>query len=90
MDTKYKIIKDAFEREGLNRKTVVYSITQYSLNTPLSFKFDNSRDLYYFLDADAGEEGQTREKINKMIVEAGVDPESFFFVNFYKPNVAEL
>jgi hypothetical protein len=41
-----------------------------------------------FLDVSAASE--RGNAIQAMLVEAGVDPEKYFYVNFYKPKVAEL
>ncbi|MFL9843296.1 hypothetical protein [Flavobacterium rhizosphaerae] len=90
MDTKYKIIKDAFEREGIKYSNAEFSITQYSLNTPLSFKFQSAGDLFDFLNITPDKDKDKTENVNAMIMDAGLDPENFFFVNFYKSKVAEL
>jgi len=87
MTDNFKTIKDAFEKAGIDVKTAEYSITEYSLNTELSFKFSNTEELLSFLDiTDAAK----AEKINSMIIEAGINTGDFFYVNFYKPKVAEL
>ncbi|AWH85938.1 hypothetical protein HYN59_12840 [Flavobacterium album] len=87
MTDNFKTIADAFQNAGVDVHTAEYSITAYSLNTSLSFKFSNLEEFLSFLGPTAG---AGTEKINAMLIEAGVDPGSFFYVNFYKPKVAEL
>lgn len=90
MEDNFKIMKDAFEKTGINIATAEFSITEYSLNTNLSFKFSNIDELLFFLGLSAPGDEERIENINAMVVDAGIDPNSFFFVNFYKPKVAEL
>jgi hypothetical protein len=90
MEDNFKTITDAFARTGIDITTAEYSITAYSLNTELSFRFDNLDMFLRFLGLDRSEEPERVENINSLLAEAGVDPNSFFFVNFYKPKVAEL
>ena len=69
-----------------------FKITEYSLNTDLSFKFLNSDDFINFLNYSSNEE-ITSEKIgliNSVILEQGLDSDDFFYVNFYKKEVNEL
>jgi len=69
-----------------------FKITQYSLNTDLSFKFLHSEDFINFLNYSSSE-AITKEKIgliNSAILEQGLNPDDFFYVNFYKKEVNEL
>lgn len=87
MTDNFTTIKDAFAQAGVDVQTAEYSITEYSLNTSLSFKFNNVAELLLFLGvADA----EKTEKIKAMVIEANIDPNNFFYVNFYKPKVTEL
>lgn len=73
-------------------KKLDFKITQYSLNTDLSFNFLNSEDFINFLNYSSSEE-ITKEKIgliNATILEQGLNPNDFFYVNFYKKEVNEL
>ncbi len=69
-----------------------FKITQYSLNTPLSFKFHNSEEFITFLNFSSPEEIDEEKigLINAAILEQGLDPDDFFYVNFYKKEVNEL
>lgn len=77
--------------KDLGRK-IDFKITQYSLNTELSFKFLNAEDFVSFLNYSSSEV-ITEEKIaliQASIIEQGLNPEDFFYVNFYKKEVNEL
>lgn len=101
MNDNFKNIIDSLIKNGfieseenvkdLGRK-LDFKITQYSLNTDLSFKFLNSDDFVNFLNYSSSEE-ITKEKIgliNAAILEQGLNPDDFFYVNFYKKEVNEL
>jgi hypothetical protein len=90
MHETFEPIKEAFEKEGVAVANAAFSITPYSLNTKLSFKFSNVDELLYFLGVSSPGDTAKIEHISKLVVEAGVQPDSFFYVNFYKPKVAEL
>jgi len=90
------LIKNGFIESEENVKDLGnkldFKITQYSLNTDLSFKFLNSDDFVNFLNYSNSEE-ITKEKIgliNASIIEQGLNPDDFFYVNFYKKEVNEL
>ncbi|ALM50559.1 hypothetical protein AMR72_17715 [Flavobacterium psychrophilum] len=84
----FKPVKQAFEKAGVDVKKAEFSITEYSLNTDLSFKFENLGELLRFLEVSAHSE--KFKAINAMLVDSGIDPNNFFYVNFYKQKVAEL
>lgn len=90
MQKDFDTITKAFKEAGVNIKTVQYSITPYSLNTSLSFKFSNADDLLVFLSLSPTEDKDKIEQIHKAILDANLKPDSFFYVNFYKAKVAEL
>jgi len=90
MRENFKIITDAFQQAGVDVHTAEYSITLYSLNTSLSFKFSNLAEFLEFLGvAETGDESKA-EQINALLVKEGIDQNDFFYVNFYKPKVVEL
>ena len=90
MNENLTTIHDAFKRSGIDIATAQYSITEYSLNTDLSFKFSSLQEFLAFLEIDETKDPGRAELIKAKIIEAGVNPESFFYVNFYKPKVVEL
>lgn len=90
MENRFNTIHEAFENAGVDIKTAQYNITDYSLNTKLSFKFKNIEEFFAFLNINRVIDEEKEEEITRIIVEAGIDPQSFFYVNFYRPKVAEL
>jgi len=101
MNDNFKNITDSLIKNGFIEseanvkdlgKKLDFKITQYSLNTDLSFKFLNSEDFVNFLNYSSSEE-ITKEKIGLItaaIIEQGLNPDDFFYVNFYKKEVNEL
>ncbi|MFP9098425.1 hypothetical protein ACLI09_05165 [Flavobacterium sp. RHBU_24] len=90
MDGNFETLKQAFATAGITIKDAGYSITPYSLNTPLSFKFNNLNELLHFLELSPDADTHKTEAINKMVLDAGLDANSFFYVNFFKEKIAEL
>jgi len=90
MNDNLNTIHDAFKRSGVDIPTAQYSITEYSLNTDLSFKFSGLQEFLDFLEISLPGDEDKAELVKAKIVEAGVNPDAFFYVNFYKPKVAEL
>ncbi len=90
MQHNFEMITDAFKKAGVDIKKAGFSITEYSLNTKLSFKFLNLDELLSFLNLSPQNDEERINDINTMLVEAGINPDSFFYVNFYKQKVAEL
>lgn len=90
MDGNFETLKQAFATAGITIKDAAYSITPYSLNTPLSFKFNNLKELLHFLELSAEVDAHKTEAVNKMVLDAGLDANNFFYVNFFKEKIAEL
>ena len=91
MNQNFTTINQAFKDAGIDVATAQYSITDYSLNTNLSFKFSNLAEFLQFLGLDApSSDFEKVQHIKALFIEAGVDPDNFFFVNFFEPKVAEL
>ena len=90
MNEDINTIREAFKKLSIDITTAEYSITEYSLNTDLSFKFNNLDEFLAFLDFSASDDSGKVQQINARLLEAGVNPDKFFYVNFYKSKVAEL
>ena len=90
MNENLRTINEAFKKSGIEVNHAEYSITEYSLNTDLSFKFTNVAEFLAFLEIDAVNDVAGAEQVTAKLIEAGINPEAFFYVNFYKPKVAEL
>lgn len=94
MNDTFKPILDALVKEGFHQlpdtkpgtnKPYAYKITPYSLNTKLSFKFENLEHFIEFLklsDASTGDDNLTL--LQTTFIELGLDPKEFFYVNFYE------
>ncbi|WP_297334188.1 hypothetical protein [Flavobacterium sp.] len=90
MKEHFKTILEAFENAGIEVNTAEFSITEYSLNTDLSFKFRNIDEFLEFLHLTSPSDEKRAETIKNILIEEGINPDSFFYVNFYSPKVAEL
>ncbi len=90
----FKFILDTMMKEGFSQLPNVdpstgqpydYKITPYSLNTNLSFKFENLEHFIEFLKhSKADTSPEKLQVINSTILELGLDPNQFFYVNFYE------
>ncbi len=89
MKENFKIIAAAFEKAGVEIAKAEYSITEYSLNTELSFKFSNREEFLEFLNLGP-DDAEKIEKVDAVFVAQGINPASFFYVNFYQPKVVEM
>lgn len=90
MNENFDEIVKMFNKAGLDVRTAEYNITEYSLNSELSFRFEDAGHLVQFLDAYGDASDAAKENINAMLVKEGLDPDKPFYVNFFKPKVAEL
>ena len=90
MKENFKVILNAFEEAGIEMGTVQFNITEYSLKTRLSFKFENFSEFLEFLQLHESNDADKTDDVHNVIVEQGINPESFFYVNFFKPKVTEL
>lgn len=94
MNDEFKPVFDALIKEGFHQlpdtkpgtgKPYDFKITPYSLNTQLSFKFENLAHFIEFLKLsgnNASEEKLT--VVNNTFTELGINPSDFFYVNFYE------
>jgi len=90
MDNNFKTITEAFEKAGVEVNTADYSLTEYSLNTNLSFRFENLREFLNFLEINGRQDNNKAEEISTMLINNAINPDSFFYVNFYRPKIAEF
>ncbi|AWI25235.1 hypothetical protein [Flavobacterium pallidum] len=93
MKDDFKPVLEALIKEGFHQlpdknpgsgKPFDFKITPYSLNTKLSFKFENLEHFIEFLKLS---NIQSEEKIlllNNTFIELGLDANQFFYVNFYE------
>ena len=92
MEENFNAIARALQDAGLQAsaenavgKPVDFKITPYSLNTKLSFRFSNLTQLKAFLGlTDANQEEERLAKIQSAFMDLGLNPEDFFYVNFFE------
>lgn len=97
MKENFKAISDALGKAGLQAsaehtagKALDFNITPYSLNTKLSFRFENMEEFTDFLNESGtmlSEEKSTM--IHSAFIELGLDPNQFFYVNFFEKGLSE-
>lgn len=101
MNDNFKSILDALVKEGFQTltnkkeregKPLDFKITPYSLNTSLSFKFDNLDHFLEFLKLhDETEMEKKATVLQTTFIELNLNPNDFFFVNFFeKDKVVEM
>lgn len=94
MNDQFKPIVDALIKEGFyhlpdkdpkSGRPFDYKITPYSLNTKLSFKFDNLEHFVAFLKhSDAETSENMVALLRTTLMELDLDPAQFFYVNFFE------
>lgn len=78
--------RDLIPEDGSAGKPLDFSMTPYSLNTPLSFKFNSLNDLLSFLHEHHGTSDLSAKAavMQTKLVELGLDANEFFYVNFFE------
>jgi len=99
MNDHLKIIVEALVREGFpslagenapSGRPLDFKITPYSLNTKLSFKFDNLDHFVVFLKSH--DDSDIEEKIAALqatLIQLDLDAKEFFWVNFFEKGMEE-
>lgn len=90
MKENFKIILAALQEAGMEMGQAQFSITEYSLKTRLSFKFEHINEFLDFLQLEKSHNDEKSDHIRNILIEEGINPENFFYVNFYKTKVTEL
>lgn len=89
MEDLNKPVLDRLIHNGFSQLTEYeYKFTEYSLNSIFSFKFDNLNHFISFLELDAETDTQEITLLEKMFKDLGLDPNSFFYINFYDKDEA--
>lgn len=87
MEDKNKPILDQLIQKAFPQvNSLHYKITEYSLNTTFSFKFDNLAHFIEFLSQHQPIEQQETALLENVLKDLNLQPESFFFINFYEEN----
>jgi len=92
MKENFKAISEALSKAGFKNtlenpggKHLDFNITPYSLNTKLSFRFDNYNDFIEFLELSNNAASEERiALIHNAFAELGLNPDEFFYVNFFE------
>ena len=98
MNENFKAITEALIQQGFHEltdkkaeqgKPLDFKITAYSLNTPLSFKFDSLDHFIEFLKMhDVNGPEQKFAALVTTFNELSLDPAQFFYVNFFEKTPA--
>lgn len=70
--------------ENKSGKKLDFNITNYSLNTKLSFKFENLAHFIEFLKLSQPLDDQQQKIIEASLLELNLQPHDFFYVNFFE------
>ena len=97
MKEAYKPIFEALTKAGFTQRLensagepLDFKFTPYSLNTKLSFRFDNFEDFINFLSESGNEVSPEKTTlIQTAFVELGLKPHEFFWVNFFEQGKEE-
>ena len=75
-----ELIKNAFPQVRFSS----YKITQYSLNTKFSFKFDSLAHFTNFIHQHQSLSEKNRELLRQLIQDSNIEPDSFFTLIFLR------
>ena len=96
MKDSFRPISDALTKAGFRGlenaagKSLDFKFTPYSLNTSLSFRFENLEEFIEFLSFSGSEISEERNRlINNAFLELGLNPKEFFYVNFFEAGKEE-
>ena len=88
MKENFKAISDALQQAGFKTSLesaegmpLDFKITPYSLNTKLSFRFENLDEFTEFLSHSSSVDSS---QLQASFMELGLNPSEFFWVNFYE------
>ncbi len=97
MKESYNVIADALKNAGFSTtleeatgKILDFKITPYSLNTKLSFRFGGLDDFIEFINSTGNTISKAKlDLINMAFIELSMDPNDFFYVNFFEKGQEE-
>lgn len=91
MEETFKAISEALTKAGLQAtaehtegKPVDFRITPYSLNTRLSFRFEDLEEFTEYLNLSGHVPEEKVLLMNTGLIELGLNPKEFFYVNFFE------
>ncbi len=78
----FQTLTDKKEQQG---RPLDFKITPYSLNTSMSFKFDNLNHFIAFLQLhDVTHMDEKATVLKTKLMELSIDANDFFYVNFFE------
>ena len=97
MKENFKVISDALSKAGFTASLedsagvpLDFKITPYSLNTKLSFRFEDLDELQEFLqNSGNGDANNLDKQLPASFMELGLNPKEFFYVNFFEKGKEE-
>jgi len=97
MKEHFKAIADALQKSGFRTsledtvgKPLDFKITSYSLNSKLSFRFENLDEFAEFIKISGNILSEEKTNlINTALIELGIDAKDFFYVNFFEQGKEE-
>ena len=85
MENNNKPILDQLIRKAFPQVSHLnYKLTEYSLNSTFSFKFDHLPHFIEFLEKSQTLTEQHNELLNKTLKDLNLETTSFFFINFFE------
>lgn len=89
MNDQFKPIIEMLIKEGFHqlqeKKALDFKITPYSLNSKLSFKFENLEHFKEFLKISNHQTNPDElALLDGALLQLGLKPDSFFYVNFFE------
>lgn len=81
VDEGFHHIASGNHKEG---KLLDFNITNYSLNSKLSFKFDHLEHFLEFLKMSQPLSQEQQNMIEATLLELNLQPNDFFYVNFFE------
>lgn len=89
MEDKNKPILDQLIQKAFPQISQLnYKITEYSLNSAFSFKFDNLDHFVVFLDKNQSIEAQHLDLLKNTLKDLNLRTNSFFYINFFEEDDA--
>lgn len=85
MEDKNKPVADHLIHKAFDQlQHLQYKITEYSLNSMYSFKFDNLSHFVEFLGQHQDVDDSQGELLENMFKDLNLESNSFFYVNFFE------
>lgn len=93
MNDSFKLVMSELVSQGFHQlpdgnnkkgKELDFNITNYSLNSKLSFKFDNLSHFMEFLNLSQSVDDDKKKVLEATMFELNIKPTDIFYVNFFE------